>query len=543
MMASGTAGSGFAGLLQLMADEGGAEDLLEEPYASFIATSMDRNTLLALLADESRRAEIEERLAHVNAVVHRFVASRGKRWLYEEGQQRRVLVGMVSTPEDIAASPQLEARDWWLDIEDSARGLRLRYPGFPWRLHGTPASLRRPAPGLGEHNAEVLGALDIASATRTATALAALQPRDVGARPLDGVRVLDLTWFGAGPIATRALANLGADVIRVETGKRPDGLRVAAPRPPGATSLNVSGYYNNFNAEKRSITIDLTTERGHELGLELVRWADIFMTNMTNRAVAKIGMDWPTISAANPSIIAMYQPMQGLTGPHAEFQGFGAILSTICGVNYLTGFEANPPAGVGSNYPDYVVNPLHGAAALMAALRHRDRTGEGQLIDMSQLESSTAAMSGPLFATLNAGSGGYTYRRAGNRVPYAAPHGVFPVRGDDEWIALACLDDSQWRALARGAGHEEWAADPHFTTLEARKSNEDALEALIAEWTRAQDGVDLMARLQAAGVPAGLAQRASEVLADPHLMARDYFVYLDHAEAGRRAFSGSTRSR
>ena len=354
-------------------------------------------------------------------------------------------------------------------------------------------------------------------------------------RPLDGVKVLDLTWFGAGPIGTRALANLGADVVRVETEKRPDGLRIGGPRPPETTSLNLSGYYNNFNAEKRSVTIDLTTERGHELGIELVQWADIFVTNMTNRAVAKIGLTWETVSAANPSIIGLYQPMQGLTGPHAEFIGFGAVLSTLCGMNGMTGFDGNEPRGSGTNYPDYVVNPIHLAIGVMAALRHRRRSGEGQLIDMSQLESSVAAMAGPVFAIDN---GGPEYRRAGNRVSFAAPHGAYRVQGEDRWLVLACTDDTQWHAFTQVSGHAEWADDARFADLDARKANEDALDALVGEWAAGQDGTEAMQRLQAADVPAGIVQTASEVLADDHIRARDYFAYPDHAEAGVRAYDG-----
>ncbi|MBM3139473.1 MAG: CoA transferase [Chloroflexi bacterium] len=367
------------------------------------------------------------------------------------------------------------------------------------------------------------------------------QPSTNGARRvLDGVKVLDLTWYGAGPIGTRSLANLGAEVIRVETQKRPDGLRVGGPKPVGNASLNVSGYFNNFNAEKKSITIDLTTERGHELGIELVKWADLFMTNMTARAVRQIGMTWETVHAANPGIVAMYQPMQGLTGPHAEFGGFGAILSTICGVNYLSGFPDRDPVGVGTNYPDYVVNPIHAVIALLAALRHRRHTGEGQLIDMSQLESSAAAFGGPLFAWDNAR---IEYRRSGNRVPYAAPHGAFRCREDaarpDRWLVVACLDDAQWRRLAAACGHSEWAADARFATLAARKQHEDALEDALAAWAGEQDGPAAIERLQAAAVPAGLVLSASEVLADEHLKTRGYFVYLDHPEAGRRAYDGS----
>ena len=354
-------------------------------------------------------------------------------------------------------------------------------------------------------------------------------------RPLEGVRVLDLTWFGAGPIGVRAMASLGADVVRVETEKRIDGLRLAAPRPPGATSPNVSGYYNNFNAEKRSITIDLTTERGHELGIELVRWAEIFMTNMTNRAVRQIGMTWEQLSAANPGIVALYQPMQGTTGPHSEFLGFGAVLCTVCGANELAGSEGNPPVGVGTNYPDYVVNPIHATVAMLAGLRHRRRTGEGQMIDMSQLESSVAAMSGPLFAHDNAG---LAYHRAGNRVPFAAPHGAYRTHGDDDWIAIACLDDAQWARLAEVCGHPDLSHDPRFATLDARKANEDALDALVQAWTQALDGSVAAEQLQAAGVPAGVVQDARQVLNDPHMTQRGYFTYVDHAEAGRRAYDG-----
>ncbi len=357
---------------------------------------------------------------------------------------------------------------------------------------------------------------------------------------LDGVKILDLTWFGAGPICTRTLAGLGADLVRVETEKRPDGLRVAPPRPVGAEGLNLSGYYNNFNSDKKSITIDLTMERGHELGMELVKWADIMMTNFTPRAIRQIGMTWDEVSAANPGIIAVYQPMQGMTGPHSEFGGFGSILSTVCGVNYLSGSEGNPPAGVGTNYPDYVVNPIHGVTAILAALFHKRRTGEGQMIDMSQLESSVAATAGPLFAYAN---GGGEYLRAGNHVPYAAPHGAYQVRDGaerpDRWLAIGCVEDEQWRRLASVCGHAEWADDARFASLADRKANEDALDGLIAGWAAEQDGDAALVALQAAGVPAGLVLNATEVLADEQMVEREYFRYLDHSEAGRRAYDGS----
>ncbi|MGE3960079.1 MAG: CaiB/BaiF CoA transferase family protein [Dehalococcoidia bacterium] len=359
-------------------------------------------------------------------------------------------------------------------------------------------------------------------------------------RPLDGVRVLDLSWFGAGPIAMRMLANLGADVVRIETQRRPDGLRLVQPRPPGNASLNVSGFYNNFNAEKRSITIDLVKPEGHALGLRLVEWADIFMTNMTNRAVRQVGMTWDVVRRANPGIIGLYEPMQGLTGPRTEFIGFGAVLSAITGLNHLAGSEEEPPLGVGTNYPDYVINPGHGVIAILAALRQQRRTGEGQLIDMSQLESTVAAMSGPVFAWDNASVG---YRREGNRVPHAAPHNVYAVAsygGDtvDRWVAIACETDEAWRALAGAIRRTDWCDDRRFATVADRKAHEDEIDAAVGAWCAGRSGEEVVATLRAAGVPAGMVLNAVEVLHHPHLDARDYYAWLDQLDHGRRAYDG-----
>ena len=359
-------------------------------------------------------------------------------------------------------------------------------------------------------------------------------------RVLEGVKVLDMTWYGAGPIGMRTVAGLGADVVRVETESRPDGLRIGGPRPPGTTNLNLSGYYNNFNADKRSITINLKKSAGRELGAELIRWADIMMTNMTARAIRNIGMTWETVQELNPGIIALYQPMQGMTGPHSEFGGFGAVLSTLCGSNYLAGFEGSEPAGVGTNYPDYVVNPIQAATAILSALFHKRKTGEGQLIDMAQLESSVAAMSGPLFAEMN---GGPAHERRGNRHTTYVPHGAFLTKEDpadpDRWIAIACTTEEHWCGLAAACGHPEWVEDARFETQTARKANEDALERLLSAWAAGQPGRDALELLQDVGVPAGLVLRASDTLADRHLVERGYFVYLDHAEAGHRAYDGS----
>ena len=358
-------------------------------------------------------------------------------------------------------------------------------------------------------------------------------------KPLTGLNVLDMSWFGAGPIAGRALANAGARVIKLETEKRIDGLRAMAPRPKGARGYNLSGYFNNYNSDKESVTIDLTTEKGYGLGLKLIQWADVMLTNMTNRATDQIKVDWETIKKVNPKIVAAYMPMMGATGPYKDFQGFGAMLTAICGMNYLSGFEKNRPVGVGTNYPDYVVNPMHAYIAILSALRIAKKTNQGQKIELSQNESSIASMSLPLFAYDNAK---IKHKRLGNRVNFAAPHGVYKCKNDDngheKWIAIACIDESHWQALTTIIKNDQ-LSKKEFNNLEARKNAEDQIDKIITEWTSQLDSLQAQSILQDAKIPAGIVQNAQEVVEDPHINQRDYFVKLDHAEAGTRLYDGT----
>ena len=251
-------------------------------------------------------------------------------------------------------------------------------------------------------------------------------------------------------------------------------------------------------------------------------------------------MNWEVVSHENPQLVAAYMPMMGTTGPYKDFQGFGAMLTAICGMNYLAGFSENRPVGVGTNYPDYVVNPIHAYIAILAALRHARKTGAGQMIDVSQYESSVAAMSLPLFAHENDSD---EYVRAGNHVPYAAPHGAYQVQDTDErldrWVVLACLSEAHWQAFtAEVCGYPEWGDDKRFRTLADRLANQTELDQLVAGWAADQDGDDLVHRLQRADIPAGLVQDAHEVADDEHLRQRGYFAQLQHAEAGLRLYDG-----
>jgi crotonobetainyl-CoA:carnitine CoA-transferase CaiB-like acyl-CoA transferase len=365
-------------------------------------------------------------------------------------------------------------------------------------------------------------------------------------QPLAGVNVADFSWFAAGPICSEVLALYGATVVRVESETHIDGIRAVGPFPRGKTGYNVSGYFNNYNANKLSITIDLNTEKGRELARRLVAWSDVFISNMTPRIIERWGLTYDELRKLRPDIIAAYQPMQGLDGPHRDFLGFGAVLTPITGFNHLTGFPNRPPSGLGTNYPDYVVNPGHTLIAILAALRYRKRTGKGQRVELSQLESSAAVLAPALLDyTVN----GRSQTRAGNRLPHAAPHGAFPCQSikvpglfgeqdEQRWCVIACFTDDQWSKL-RDVIDLDWVCDDRFATHAGRKQHEDELEQKLAEWTSERSPEEVMSTLQAAGVPAAVVQNARDCLdADEHLREREYYVYLDHPEAGRTAYDG-----
>ena len=361
---------------------------------------------------------------------------------------------------------------------------------------------------------------------------------------LEGIKVADFSWFGAGPICAENLGRFGATVVRVESEAHVDGLRSVMPFATGKTGYNVSGYFNNYNAGKLDITLNLNNAHALELSHRLIAWCDIFITNQTNRMVERWGFTYEALRKINPEIIAVYQPMQGIDGPHKDFFGFGAVLNPITGYNELSGFPNRPPMGLGTNYPDYVINPGHTLVGILAALRYRKRTGKGQRVELAQLESSVAPLAPAVMDYL---ANGRIETRGGNRLANASPHGAFRCKDgtwedkpEDRWIAFGIFDDAQWRGLVDSMGSPVWANDAKFATLDARKQHEDELDAHVTAWTLEHTTEELMVLLQSKGVPAGVVQNARDVLdADEHLKARGYYQYLDHPETGRSAYDGA----
>ena len=353
------------------------------------------------------------------------------------------------------------------------------------------------------------------------------------AKALDGIKVLDFCWVVVGPMTTKYLAEYGATVVRVESSKRPETLRRAAPFKDGKSGLNRSGYFANYNANKLGITIDMRHPRAEELVLRMATWADLVTENFTPGTMESWGLGYEELAEANPRIVMFSTSMLGRGGPLERQPGFGPVLSSLAGLTQITGWSDRDPVNPYGAYTDFIV-PRFGVAAILAGLDHSRRTGRGLHLDMSQLEAALH-FSAPFL--LDYAVNGREQGRNGNRDQSAAPHGAYPCRGEDRWIAIACTSDDQWSSLCQvmRTNGQEWAGEERFSSLLGRKKAEDELDRLMGSWTVNWDGPELMSLLQKANVPAGLVNDSHDLFEDPQLRHRGHFQYLDHPELGRYA--------
>lgn len=352
--------------------------------------------------------------------------------------------------------------------------------------------------------------------------------------PLAGITVLDFCWVGAGSYMTRLLADHGADVIKVETRTRVDPVRTSPPYADGVAGVNRSGYFTDRNSSKRSLTLNMKTARARELARELVRHCDIVSNNFTPGVMDRFGLGYDQVHALNPAAIYIAMSMQGDSGPERDYLGFGLTISALVGLHHLTALPGREPVGTGTNYPDHVPNPAHAAFAVLSALRHRRRTGQGQYIDMAQTEP-TIALLGP--AILDYTVNGHDQPPAGNQSPSRAPHGVYRCRGDDQWIALAVRTDGQWQAASEVLGLQPAAQEPDWSTADGRHADRDRLDDAIAVASAGHDAETLAGQLIARGVPAAPIRTADRVIADPQLAYREHFQLLHHPEMGERIYN------
>lgn len=473
--------------------------------------------------------ESPEEYGRVLGLIRTFTATKTKVELMEAALTRRLLIAPMVTIEELAANEQFAARDFWRDIQQSGRSVR--HPGPFVKFSETPIEYRRNAPGIGEHNAEVLG--KDAGEAPTGNQRGDASGGSNGL-PLADVKVLDFMWVMAGPAATRVLADYGATVVRVESTTNVDTARGLAPMHGGEPGPENSGLYLNLNAGKLGMTLDMSKEEGRAVARDLVRWADIVTESFSPKAMRAWGLDYKSLKKLKPDVIMLSSNLFGQTGPLAMFAGFGTMGAALAGFNSVIGWPDRAPAMVGA-YTDYV-SPRFAVAALLAALDHRDRTGQGQYIDLAQAEASMHFLTP---AVLDYNINGHVQGPEGNSDRHMAPHGVYPSAGEDQWVAIAVRDDEQWRSLCDVMKQPELASDERFASLESRLANQDELDTILSGWTSQREKGDAETALQARGVPAHAFQNSAERLEDSQLVHRGHFIELPHEIHGTTTIEGS----
>ena len=334
---------------------------------------------------------------------------------------------------------------------------------------------------------------------------------------LHNIRILDFTWVLAGPYATRILADFGAEVIKVQ------------PLMPEAEGKFDRGYYNTWNRNKLSITLNLNEPQGVALAKRLVSISDAVVENFTPRVMANWGLDYDNLKKIKPDIIMLSMSTMGQTGPWRDYAGFGPTIQAFSGITYLTSYPGKPPSGLGTSYADHIAG-LVACLALLGAMEYRRKTGEGQYIDVSQVEAMSSLLGG---AILEYTANGRQVEPVGNGSTQAAPHNVYRCQGDDRWCAIGVFSDDEWRSFKQALGNPSWIEDKRFATLAGRLGNADELDRLVEGWTREHTTEEVMALLQRQGVAAGVVQDASDLANDPQLKERGFFIELDHPDLGK----------
>ena len=483
------------------------EWVCEEGFCDEATRDKDWLDYTMMLLDGREPVSEYERL---KGVLTDFFATKTKAELFDAAFERRLLIVPVTTIEDVSNSPQLADRGFWEDVDHGEIGA-VRYPGAMGKFTETPLMPLPAAPSLGADTDSVLGEADRKPSVAVAKTTAATAP------PLEGLKVLDLMWVMAGPAGSRVLADYGADIIRVESANKIDTARTLQPFLNNEGDPEYSGLWNNMNAGKRGLALDMSKDAAVGVILDLVDWADVVLESFSPKAMKGWGLDYETLRQRKPDLIMLSTCLMGQSGPHSQLAGFGTMAAAISGFFNIAGWPDRAPAGPVGAYTDYVA-PRFLVAALMAAIEHKRATGVGQFIDLAQGECSMQLLTPAL---LDFAVNGHIWERAGNDDPVFDPHGVYPAAGDDRWIAIACRNDEDRAQLAAEIGFDDLSEDA------------------IAAWTSTQEAEAAMESLQARHVPAHVVSNTDECVADPQLAHRNHFVEVEHAKQGTTFVEGT----
>jgi len=473
------------------------------------------------LVDDQELARIDTRMRRMDEfleIVRRWTTRHTTEEVIELASQLRIPVAPIGNGETVVTFDHFRERGAFVR---NPRGAFLQ-PRAPYRIHGCDPRPFAPAPRLGEHTGRV--AWSPRSSSKPSSAC--------GAEPLCGIRIVDFTAFWAGPSATHVLAALGADVIKVESIQRPDGMRFNSARPPTSDSWwEWSALFHATNTGKRSITLDMNRPEGIALARELIRKSDAVFENFTPRVMEHFGLTWEEVSSSNPRILMVRMPAFGLTGPWRDRPGFAPTMEQVSGMAWITGFPEGPPLILRG--PCDPIVGMHAAFAFLVALAERERSGKGRLIEVAMVE---AALNVAAEQVVEFSAYGRLLERRGNRGPAAAPQGVYRCRGEERWLALAVASDAEWRALRDVMGDPEWARSAKLASAAGRRRAHDQLDEALSRWLRERDVESVLKELLQREIPAAAVVAHLHLQQNAQLAARGFFEELTHPLVGTHRF-------
>jgi crotonobetainyl-CoA:carnitine CoA-transferase CaiB-like acyl-CoA transferase len=471
------------------------------------------------VGDDDKYLDGRQRMANLDFIrdaIHSWTRERSVDEIIETASLMRIPVAPVGNGETLPETDHMMARGVF--VENPGGFVQ---PRVPYLLKKTPLRPIGAAPRLGESK----------TASWAAPRAKQSESGDGASLPLEGLRVVDMSAFWAGPVSASYLADMGADVVKVESIHRPDGMRFAGAIP-GEKMWEWSPVFHGANPGKRAITLDLDNEKGMALVKRLIADADVVMENYSPRVFENFGLGWETIQELNPRAIMLRMPAFGLDGPWRDRNGFAMTIEQASGLAWITGYRDLPLVVRGACDP---LGGMHAVFALMMALEHRSRTGEGQLVEVPLLET---ALNVAAEQVIEHSAYGALLERDENRGPVSAPQGVYACAGDDAFVAVAVETDEQWLSLCRVVGNAGWAGDDTLATAAGRRARHDEIDAVLSEWFKGRERDAAAEELVAAGIPASALQNPHFVMPNPQLEHRRFFQTLKHPVTGETRYPG-----
>ena len=452
----------------------------------------------------------------IDQFVREFISGFSVSDFLEQGHSRHLAVSRVNDIADLVDSPQMRSRQYFTEISDPQIGQHL-YPGVPYRFSHTPVKVARPSPLLGEHQDEILNK-NLREMDKPAPSFSIR--RDNSLRPLNGLRIIDLSRVWSGPFTTRYLGDLGAEIIKVESEKYLD---------TGRKVTNSTPQFLEINRSKKGVTLDFQKPEGLDLIKDLIGISDVVVENFAAGVLERRGLGYSVLRDIKPDLVMLSMPGYGNAGPYRDHVGYGQNLMSYGGLSKIWGFPESPIESRSNvHFPDFV-SAIASSTAVLAALEYRTLHGVGQHIEVAQIEAMSSSMG---VALMDFFINGKSWKANGNQSMRAAPSGSYPCQGKDQWCAITCSDDKEWFSLRKAMGDPKWASEQIFDSMEGRIEHHGKLDNLLSKWTINHEPYKLMTLLQDFDVPAGVVQSGKQLFHDKHLRERGFIVTVEHSEWG-----------